>query len=145
MKKYSVDPIGYLLAPLVAPIGYLITVPVWFLFQFGFDGMQLLRWFWQFVFFLLLISVSLTISPPVLWLLRGFAQYILLPKHLFWVLVIALTLLFSWLVLANMSATSSILLASSVVFGLTLNFLVFGQLFCYPLTHRSSGTPCGAP
>ena len=131
-KISTIDPVGYILAPLAAPATYVITVSFLSVIKFGFDGALLTGLFWQITLFLFLMTLSLAISMPVLWALRNVTRHFLFSKLWFIAFVIVLALLFTWLLSTYLSASSVALFVATAVCGLALNFLIFARFFTTP-------------
>jgi hypothetical protein len=128
-KISTIDPVGYILAPLAAPATYVITVSFLSVIKFWFDGTFLTGLFWQITMFLFLMTLSSAISMPVLWALRNVARHFLLAKSWFIASVIVLAFLFLWLLTAYLSAASVALFVATILCGLALNFLIFARFY----------------
>lgn len=137
----TVNPWGYIVAPLAAPIAHIMTIPVWIALHLGLNVMSLIIWVWQLLLFLGIASLSLAILSPLLWMLRTVAQRLIFPRKLFNVFIVALSFLFSWFIFSFIFIkTANSFFLASVICGVVLNFLVFSQFFAKSLTPRSSGT-----
>ncbi len=130
MSTTTVDPSGYMVAPLAAPIAYATIMPLWDVLHFGINLLLVLL-FIQAILAVAIACFSLVISIPLLWMLRKTAQRLVLPRKLFIVLTIVLAILFSWFTFDFMYirvASHSSLLAAMVC-GVALNFLIFTRFF----------------
>jgi predicted lysophospholipase L1 biosynthesis ABC-type transport system permease subunit len=146
MNQTKFNSTGYFLAPLISSFAYLITAPIWFFIEFGFDRNMALRLGWHIVFVTsTLAPLTILFITPALYFLRGFAKYVVLPKNVFLALCIALSFIFSGLVCIYMREFASSYFFAALFCGLALSFVIFGQSFRKALTIHSSGTPNGAP